>query len=272
MTRFTHHLVTGIFAWACFLGSAWAQNDARAVWKKVLSKCAKSDLIGSKVLYLGPSNIAGVGTVLRQKQDGGYGIRWFLKDLSSDADLVIPGKFSDCSGESTTSTSLSAGVILNMLAAPLGVDLGLDLKRASKTTVKVSGWTWDSLKEGNFEATVRKSQTDYAADLTKPKRVLIERALRIQGLTADVEFSRDIAAALNLKYKGPLPGGGDAGAKLKGEWINGTTLRITSESDPYIAGELATYSESGLSGSGARVVPVGKVSDHAAVSLDKPTP
>ena len=270
MTKFVRRSVCVVLTWSCLLGFAWSQNDARATWKKVLSKCAKSDLVGKKVLYFGPSNAAGVGTVLRQKEDGGYGVRWFLKDLSSDGDLVILGKSSDCSGESSTSTTLSAGLILNMLAAPLGGDLDLDLKKATKTTVKVSGWTWDSLKEGSYEAAVRNSQSDYAADLKKPKRFLIERALRIQGLTADVEFSRDVAAGLNLKYKGTLPGGGDAAAKLKGDWVNGTTLRITSESDPYIAGELATYSESGLSGSGARLIPVESVPDKAAISMDKP--
>ena len=84
-------------------------------------------------------------------------------------------------------------------------------------------------------------------DLNSGTRLVLIRALRVQGFTADIVFSAADAASAKAKYSGQITSGltGELGAGLTASWTDDTTLRITA-TDFYIAGELGRYTTSGF--------------------------
>ena len=76
------------------------------------------------------------------------------------------------------------------------------------------------------------------------------RGLKVHGLVATLQFDKTTAIKLKPKYGGPLGklGAGDVSLNVSAEWVGATTLRITSDTDFYLAGELSVYSEGGFAG------------------------
>lgn len=235
-------------------------ETARALWTDVVKKCAASDLLGKDVLYFGPSNPLGPGSVWRKGTDAGYYVRWLPSDVDSSPNSFIKdGTPFNCAGTSTTTTKLSPTAALQTSAVPVSADISGDFSKARKTTVTVNAAQWDEIVEGPFDQKVKALDPNnpVKVDLDTGTRYVSERALRITGMSADLEFSHDDAIALKAKYNGPLGslGTGNLGVGLNAEWKGDTTLHLTSATQFYVAGELRPYTSTGLSA--ARQSPFG---------------
>src|SRR5262245_14196641 len=109
-----------------------AAVTARDVWKNVIQNCANNDVVDiDHVLYTGPTNTLGLGTIWRPV-DGGYRP---VRDFATVADETLRRKVvhidtaSDCAADATKSKKFSASLVFQALLAPLGVNLSADLSR-----------------------------------------------------------------------------------------------------------------------------------------------
>src|SRR5262245_14127599 len=131
-----------------FVGtSGHAAQDSRVAWKKIVKKCADSDLLGDSVLYFGVSNTLGPGTVFKPVQ-GGYQPRWqFKRYVDNPDDLIVPGAPISCEG--TSATKFKFGTAASA-SATLGVqgDLAATVGSAKKVKVSATGVEWKSLEDG----------------------------------------------------------------------------------------------------------------------------
>jgi hypothetical protein len=222
-------------------------DDARDAWKKILSKCASTDKIGSDAIFFGASNTIGPGSVWRKKDDGSYVVMFELSDIfpqQGDRDKILhPNNVATCQGTNSSSWEVKGQLPFEGGSTPVSGDLSVDLKKASKTTVTVNGWSTVDLKETPWKAAVNGLPDDNAfkKDVFADNRYLAETAVFVSGLTASFEFSTDLATTLNVKYPNgkTIKIGGD-GLSLQVNWTSDTTLALTSPGDFYI---MAAYSQ-----------------------------
>jgi len=251
MTRFQRFVL--LILVCCAIPACDGKGDARSVWTDIIKKCAKNDLLGSNVLYFGPSNSIGPGSIWRKTSDGGYYVRWLLTnvDAANSTPLVNEGQKFTCSGEATSNVTISPSVALENSVAPVGGDIAADFSKAKKTNVSVDSVQWMEIVEGPYEAKIKNldSTSPVKADLLQGNRFIIERAVKVTGMTADLEFSHDDGVKLHAKYNGPLGslGTGNLGVGLTAEWKGDTTLHLTSTADFFVAGEMRQWTPMGLS-------------------------
>jgi hypothetical protein len=225
------------------------QKDARAVWKDVLFKCAKSDLLGPKVFYFGPSNNYGPGVIWQKVSNGGYYPQWKLNNyVPNEKDVVNYGIPFGCSGSFTASSKFDPSLLLSTV--PGSADFSADIQKARKVVVQVRAIRQDDLQGGPYKQKVSNLEptSPIRKDLESDAFVVLRRAFLVQGLTADLEFTSDVALALKGKYKGKIgpSAPADFGVGLNAEWKSDTQLHLTSASDFYIGGELRPYKSGGL--------------------------
>lgn len=229
-------------------------KDGRKIWKDVLQKCANNDLLGRDVLYFGPSNNVGVGSIWRKANDGSYHPRIIrAKYAPDDNSFVIPGSNFQCEGTTISSSKISPTLALGSKLDSLNGSFGVDFNRAKKVTVQVDQLEWETLEEIPWEQKIKQLATDdpVKEDLFKPSRYILVTALRVKGMVAKLEFSSEVAAELKTKYKGAdlgRIGTGDLDAGFTAKFTSETTLEITSPNDFYIAGELREVHGTGISG------------------------
>jgi len=245
-----------------------AAEDAKTFWTSVLKNCASSDLNGNKILYFGPSNNIGPGSIWLTGADGGYQLRTTVTDTRALKAFLVRGTPTACSATSTTELKASAVANLEPSLGIVSGDLSIDLKKAKSLEVQADSIAWDLLQTAQYEHYVKHLRSDSIVrdDLDRGGRLVLSRALRVTGYTASLEFSDSDAAALKAKYSGPLPKAitGEFGGKLSASWTSNNTLKLSSKSDFYIAGELSPYKSSGFAANGT---PFG-----APVDIDKSKP
>lgn len=240
-------LITCIFL--CLLMSGC--DDAKDAWSSVLKKCSASDLNGSKILYFGPSNNVGPGSIWRTGPDGGFKLRYSTAKLPGEKKFMNLGTQFNCAGSNVTNFDIKASAALTSSLTPMSIEVSNDFKKAKKIEVSVNAISWDSVEEGPFESYIKSlpALDEVREDIGKGGRLILYRALRVSGYSATLEFSNEDASALKAKYSGVLPSNisGEASANLTASWTSNTKLKIISTSDFYIAGELAPYTTTGFS-------------------------
>jgi len=224
------------------------KDDARAMWKSVVKKCANNDLIGSDVLFFGPSNKLGPGTIWQKFTEGGGGIQVshkFSEYAPDPESLINRGQAFSCQGMDYITTKIGAELSLES-ALSFTPSLGAELKRAKEISVKVNSAQWVDIITGPFREHVLGLSDDDSVkkDLLNNGHLVLSRALKIQGMTAELSFSTEIGGELKAKF--PEIGPSDADVGLNGEWTGETKLVITCTSDFYIAGELREFRVTGL--------------------------
>lgn len=236
-----------------------AQRDARAIWKDVVKKCANNDLLGKKVLFMGPSNGVGPAAIWK-KGGGGYRLVWEGSDGFSEdalARIVKVGKPASCGGRTVTQSNFDVGLILGTLIAPVAGTLGIDLKKARTITIAPETWQWDEVKTGPFEQEIASANTRYRNSASANDHYVVLRALRLSGLKATLGFDQNDAAALQAKYPTDISLGNDpASLGFTAEWKQGSNLEMTSKSDFYLVADMGKYGQSGAAGNVAKLVPV----------------
>jgi len=228
------------------------KDDARAIWKSVIKKCANNDLLGRDILFFGPSNNLGPGTILQKFTEGGGGIQvsHLFSEYASDLEsLINRGQAFSCEGMSSSSTKIGTDLSLESALSITG-NLGVELKRAKEISVKVNSAQWVDIITGPFRQQVLGLSDDNIVkkDLLNNGHLVMSRALRVQGMSAELSFSIEIGGELKAKFPeiNIVAGPADAGVGLNGEWISETKLVINSTSDFYIAGELREFLVTGL--------------------------
>jgi len=226
-------------------------GTSKKSWTNVLWNCADTDTIPkNRMLYLSPSNSIGPGSVWKLNADGVYALRFTLDDAIADPakrkDMVVENNPATCEGTHERTWSLKPSVLLSTDAAPIEADLSADINRSTKTTVSVSSWRWILLKELIFEQWSKSDTAGiYGKEASMPGRLIMTRAVQVDGFKAEMEFSTEIAAKLQAKF--PLGGTTPfkVGAGLEASWKDNLTLVVTSKDPFFMAGALRPVGEDG---------------------------
>jgi hypothetical protein len=237
--------------------------DATSAWKKVLKKCAKSDFIKKQTLFFGLSNTIGPGSVWRFADDKSIRLLFDLADAlpnQADRDQVLQlSNIGDCSGDSTSNWNLKLGLPISTGTTPLALDIAAALKRASKVTVSVTGFSVDLLKEVPWEEKVQALGPDspYVKRLHASDGIVASNVLKVAGLKAVFVFGTSLSADVEAKFQDKtfvLGEGEDAtggagsgaagepspgGATLHADVTTANTITVTSEGPFYM---IAAYS------------------------------
>jgi hypothetical protein len=253
---------------ALLLGCNGGDNDARTAWQKVLSQCATTDLVSpGNILYFGPSNVVGPGSVFRKASAGDYRIRWPIKSIvppASDA-VIVPGADQPCSGSTQSNSDISATLGFAGQSSPISANLQGDFKKANSVEVKAGHLAWDTVAEGPYQGYVDSLPPTSGAqkDLFTGQMLVLYRALRVSGYTVNLTFSSSDAASLQAKYTGAQLGG-QLGGGFSAAWSSSGTLTLSSSGDFYIAGQLVKYARGGFAGRGPAVAPTYEPVDPSA--------
>jgi hypothetical protein len=250
----------------------------RDIWNSILKQCSASDLLGTKVMYFGPSNTIGPGAVWRKTQNGGYNLRFSLGGVqptpANVQTFTVSGTNATCTG--TASSKSHFDFAANFSNPTSGVEAGLQqsFSKATDASMKVNAWEWETLAELPYETYfkgARAAGSTFGNDLYAGNRYVTTRALKVGGLVIDLKFSTSdtgsIKASLGQTIKiGDISFGGH----WSGE--NNSTLSLVSTDNFYIAGELSEWRSTGPAASGPTLVPVGNIDLSAKVGNDTDGP
>ncbi|MGF6481648.1 hypothetical protein [Paraburkholderia sp. JPY419] len=223
--------------------------------QKLVNQCAQNDLDSTHMIYFGPSNNVGPGSIWTDNTNGsGYHIRFTLTDMPMPQSFLNSGNPFQCSGTNTMTLTSNADISAAISALPLSAEASNAFKRATSVTVSLTSASWDDVKEGPYEAYINAlaATSPVRQDIDTGKRLVMIRALRVSGFSEKLTFDTNDAPSLQAKYTGPLPSGttGNVGATLSGSWDNAQNLTITSAGDFYVEGELSGYTTTGLAAAG----------------------
>jgi hypothetical protein len=216
-------------------------GSARNFWNDVLENCAVSDLTKSNVLYFGPSNDYGPGSVL-EKIDKNYQPRWTTKDIGGAASYTHENPAATCQGTKKTTSSIGASLALTSDFAPVSGEFGGDFKNTKIVAAGVDSWQKVDLITGPFAEYVNgpKANPKVKDDLKLPNRFIVGVAYKVKGLVATIQFSQAANASVKAKYSGQIASlqGVKVGIGFTGSWTDDRTLELRSSDEFYIAGTL----------------------------------
>jgi hypothetical protein len=210
-----------------FASSAFAQ-DASKAWSTIVSRCARSNLIGKESLFFGVSNLIGPGSIWRRANDGSIRLIMVLSDAvpkdSDQASIVKANNVGSCIGNSTTGWNIKLGLPFSTGATSLSIDIGAVLGEAHRVTVSIQGFAVDALDEDNWKKAFAALGPDniYFKDTLEPNRMLAENAVKVTGFKAVFDYSHDLSADVQAKFKGKSftlgnsSTGGSGGSKSNG--------------------------------------------------------
>jgi hypothetical protein len=263
-----------ILAFFPLLLNASCDPTAEEIWSRLVKKCADSDLLG-EVLYFGPSNTTGPGTVWRKTSQGGYNLRWRTGDLVATEDFTEEGNPYQCSGSSSSTSNINPALVLETVLAPITGSLGANLKRATSVVAAVDGMMWIDLAEGAYLCTIRDPNNERIhQDLEQGNKYVMTRGLLVQGLVASLEYERATVVDTGLKTK--LSGeivtdsSEGLGIKLSAEWRGDTKLELKADSRFFIAGELSPWKVGGLAAESPKIGTPAIVPKEARVAREHP--
>ena len=236
------------------------QRDARAIWKDVIKKCAQNDLLGSKLLFTGPSNAVGPAAVYK-RGGGGYRLVWEGTDGFDGPTLqtiIKENNSVSCGGRTHSESNFDVGLLLGSLLSPITGGLGIDLKKARTITLAPRAWQWDEVKTGPYEREIVKPYSaSYRASTSQANHYVVLRALRVNGLAATLEFDKRDAAELKTKYPNALKLNEDpASLEFSVAWTGDSKLDINTNSEFYLVADLGRYTQTGAAGNPAKLASV----------------
>lgn len=240
--------------------------------KSLVAKCAQSDINSKNMIYFGPSNNVGPGSIWTNNVDGsGYHIRYALSDMPSPQPFLNIGNAFQCSGSNSLTVTSNIAISAAINALPLSADASNAFKRAKSVTVSLASASWDDVKEGPYQAYIEalSPTSPIRQDIGLGTRLVMIRALRVSGFSEKLSFDSSDTPTLKTQYNGPLAAGatGSIGATLTGTWDQGNTLTISSTGDFYIEGELSGYTTTGLAASGGS-----PFKDPGGIQIDQSAP
>jgi hypothetical protein len=225
--------------------SSGCDSSAKDAWVKVIKKCAIADTIDeSNLLYFGPSNTIGPGSLWRKDTVGkGYALRIADESLLDNKKIVNQDESpAHCQGQYATATKLGPKLSFTSALSPVSAQVKTDFERAKLISAKVGEIRWYTIQEKPFEDYIDSlpASSPLKQDINKDNRFVMRRALMISGYSAEIKFDSSVAAELEGKYSGALPAElvGELGAGINASWRGGTTLVLESKAPFFVAGEL----------------------------------
>lgn len=234
-----------------------ATTSGEKAWRRVISHCTESQLLSRNVLYFGPSNNLGPGTIWESHGKDGYSPEWLFDEAvppKEQAKYVNIGASFVCSGEYESEFKLNPSLLLESKASPLTGEMKADFKRAKTIRAKVNELQQIDLIGGPYDRMFENLDENnaYHKALRDKKYKVMTRAFKVVGLEAELDFDNQIAVDLTAKYapKEGLLGDGSLAVKVDFDWKDDNTLVIkaASSEDVYLAGELKNRKDLGYAG------------------------
>jgi hypothetical protein len=226
-------------------------QDIDSAWKRVIKSCAKSQIVGPDVLFFGPSNTIGLGSVWRKTDTGGYNPRFEFSDLIPDAEtrkgiIKLGETLKECEKAKSKKWNLGVGLpFIGRIFGPTGIES--DFRNARRVTVTADAVALDVIKEVPFEQAIKtllaKNPNDpYVKDLLDPNRLIIVKGYRLSGLTVKLDYDPQQLEELKGKYPegGSVNIGGEKGLNVAFNYSGDSHLTVKLPADVYIAGEFST--------------------------------
>lgn len=207
--------------------------------------CADDQLRSSAVLYFGPSNQIGPGSIWsRLGVNGGYQPQWRVADLELDtAKILQPGKAFPCEFSKDSIFTVGGGLSVLSQAANVSAQVKADFERAKAIKVSAREVAWDTVVAGPYLVHLNGiSNPVIRDDVFKKNRLVVRRALRLSGYKASLQFDSSVSPEIKAKYDGLKLGAvklGEVGAQFDAKWSTQESLELTAADDIYVAGEFA---------------------------------
>jgi len=203
------------------------------------------------LLYFGPSNNTGPGSVWRKQAEGGYALRFDLvkaiPDENKRALLVTKGTSSSCSGSTLSDLNLNVGLMVSSTVSSVNGNLTAALGMASKSEVTARAWRLDLINEFDYERWLASDEaSDFRKDIVdgekwKSRRIM-NAAVAVEGFTAVLTFNSGAQAEVKAAFPNEsTPINGNITAK----WTESNTLAVVTEGEFYIAGRLVKVNADG---------------------------
>jgi hypothetical protein len=240
--------LTAMFAVTLVLSTcSGCKLTGRQAWEKVIIPCAGTDAAPAKnMVYFGPSNAIGPGSVWRESEAGGYNLRGTASEITNTTveQLVVLGQEFTCGGSETTTLRVDPSVFVTAIGT-IDSELNAELKNVSQLEASMKGVATDNLREATFEnfiMTLPESNT-LRRDLLRNDRLVMTKAIRVRGLQAKINLSESSSARLKSKFPTGSVIANELGASLKVEWTGESQLTLsTDDSKPiYIAASFSRY-------------------------------
>src|SRR5947207_2723394 len=154
--------------------------------RQYVSACSDSDLNSKSVLYFGPSNQIGPGSVwIRLGINGGYQPQWRMEDLRVDAAVVAPGRGFQCSITATSQLTADAGLSVLSKVTTVSANVKADFARAKSIHVSSTEAAWDTLVAGPWSRRIDDlKDAAMRADVQGNNRLVLNRALKLSKYKA----------------------------------------------------------------------------------------
>lgn len=236
-------VVAGIAGVMCVEGCSG--NSTVTPGKIFVDMCADDQLKSSAVLYFGPSNQIGPGSVwARLGAKGGYQPQWRTEDLNLNyAKVVQSGKPFPCDLSLLTTFTAGGGLSILSPAANVSAEVKADFARAKTIVVSAREAAWDMIVAGPYLIHLNGiSDSSIKSDVFGKNRLVVRRALRLSGYRALLDFGSNLTPEIKTKYEEGKLGPkviGDVGAQLNAKWTNDEKLELTAMDNVYVAGEFA---------------------------------
>lgn len=223
------------------------KGATQKMWDKIYKECIKAD-VWKDAYYFGPTNTISLGSITDKRHESI--IRTIDTSVFTSAEInrmIKPGVPATC--DYTQELNMDINAMLNSeisITAPGSSDINAELTTAitnyKNTTVKIDGWQRDELLTGVLadilDETNEARKLKYKKDLLAEGNLILVRAAKINGFTSVITTKTDISANLEAKLKeGVIAKVGNTGAEAKFEYVNRTTIRITSKSEFYVFGQ-----------------------------------
>ena len=235
-------VVTGVGA---VLGLGGCNGGPEPIPPEFVDSCADDQLKSNAVLYFGPSNQIGPGSIwARLGVNGGYQPQWRTADLNlNDVKVVQPGKAFPCDFSKNSTFSADGGLSVLSQAANVSAEVKSDFARAKTIKVSASEVAWDTVVAGPYLVQLKGiSDPAIKSDIFGKNRLVVRRALRLSGYKATLDFDTRLKSEVKAKYDGVKLGPmkvGEVGAQLSAKWTNDEKLELTTAETVYVAGEFA---------------------------------
>jgi hypothetical protein len=212
--------------------------------KEYVRLCSDSDLNSKSVLYFGPSNQLGPGSVwIKLGMNGGYQPQWRVGDLGLADGIVQPGAAFSCTVSEQSQLTADAGLSVLSKVSNVSADLKSDFSRARSIEVSSTQAAWDTLIAGPFAVGVDGIKDGaIREDVMGSNRLVMRRALKLRNYKAVLDFDSSIKPEMQAKYSGKVLSSsmvGEVGAQLSATWTAGGKLELAATGDIYVAGEFA---------------------------------
>lgn len=220
-------------------------NSTTTAGKLFVDLCADDELKSNAVLYFGPSNQIGPGSVwARLGANGGYQPQWRTADLNLNYPKVVQsGQPFPCNLSMHSSFTASGGLSVLSPAANVSAEVKADFARAKTIAVSAREAAWDMIVAGPYLIQLKGiSDPAIKSDVFGKNRLVVRRALRLSGYRALLDFGSNLTPEIKAKYDGGKLGPkeiGDVGAQFNVQWTNEEKLELTTMDNVYVAGEFA---------------------------------